>query len=45
MSLVKDTIVEELNAAVEKSKEFADKMKSAKTKIKSDTYHKKLKRR
>jgi len=44
MSFVKETIVEELSTAIEKSKEYADKIKRAKTKTKSDIYHKKLKK-
>ena len=44
MSIVKNAIKEELTTAVAVSKGYANKIATAKTKIKSDTYRKKLKK-
>ena len=44
MSIVKEAIVDELQSAIGLSKEYADKIKTAKTKLKSDIYTKKLKK-
>jgi hypothetical protein len=43
MSLVKQTIEIEITERVAKSKEYFEKMKTAKTKVKEKTYAKKLK--
>lgn len=44
MSIVKDSIKIELQNAVNISKEYADKVKTAKTKPKAELYTKKLKK-
>lgn len=43
MSIVKEALVEELQSAMKLSKEYSDKVKTAKTKVKSTFYTKKLK--
>lgn len=44
MSLVKDALVAELQSVFTLSKEYADKIKNAETRTKSDFYKKKLKK-
>jgi predicted DNA-binding protein YlxM (UPF0122 family) len=44
MSIVKEALVDELKSAIELSKEYDSKIKTAKTKVKSDVYTKKLKK-
>lgn len=44
MSIVRDSLRAELNKAVEISKEYSSKVKSAKTKIKKTYFTKKLKK-
>jgi hypothetical protein len=43
MSIVKEAIMIELQSAMKSSKEYSDKVKNAKTKVKSTFYTKKLK--
>jgi len=43
MSIVKEAIMVELQSAMKSSKEYSDKIKTAKTKVKSTFYTKKLK--
>jgi len=42
MSIVKKSLIETLKEAIEVSKEYSEKVKTAKTKPKADLYYKKL---